>query len=79
MSMQEEKEHPGLRRQSDCNTCICICVHVPMYTVHVFMFCFPTVCVCMCREMEEVVECFLDECASPQQLVQSFKPKMPPQ
>jgi uncharacterized protein YdiU (UPF0061 family) len=31
------------------------------------------------REIEEVVEYLLEECASPQQLVQSNRPKMPPQ
>jgi uncharacterized protein YdiU (UPF0061 family) len=30
------------------------------------------------RGLEEVVQCLLEECASPQQLIQSFKPKMPP-
>jgi uncharacterized protein YdiU (UPF0061 family) len=30
------------------------------------------------RVVEEVVEAFLEECASPQQLVQSYRPKMPP-
>ena len=31
------------------------------------------------RESDEVVEYFLEECASPQQLVSSYRPKMPPQ
>ena len=33
----------------------------------------------MYREIEEVVEYLLEECASPQQLVQSYRPKIPPQ
>ena len=33
----------------------------------------------MCSLVEKAVEYFLDECASPQQLVQSFKPRIPPQ
>ena len=66
-------------------------MYVYVCTTHTF---YPMMCVCICiintpafcsqsllclRELEEVVELLLAECASPQEMIQSHKPRMPPQ
>ena len=70
--------HVGVCVSTTC-TCTWCVVHVDV-CVYVFIYMYMYIVCChVYSDLEEVVGYFLDECASPQQLVQSFKPRMPPQ